>query len=106
MIILNRESKFNANMQYREHVLTVISATIQAKIGFLSPKVCEVSHYEVNKELIELEIKNKKHFCENDWLDCVKIFFECLQPSQHHEIEEILSEDEMNLNDAMQSKQR
>jgi hypothetical protein len=107
MTVLNREPKFNANMLYREHVLTVISATIEAKIGLAKPKICEVSSYFTNKELIVLEIKSKKHFCENDWSDCVKTFFDCLKPLQGHELEDIVSEDEeISLNDRVQRIQR
>jgi hypothetical protein len=101
MNVLNRDSKFNTSMTYREDVLSKISATIQAKIGIVKPKVLEYSRYEQNKQVIEDEIRRSKHFSESDWKDCQKILLDNLRNLTDNDCnnDDVSSGDEEGYND-------
>jgi hypothetical protein len=93
MAHLNRDHKFNMDMSYREDVLSKVSATIEAKFGRSKPTICDYSRYEKNKELIEGEIRRKKHYSETDWLDCVKVFLDSLKNLRVPELDDISDEE-------------
>jgi hypothetical protein len=79
MAALNRENKFNTDMTYRDEILCQISSTIEAKIGRTKPTVCASSRYENEKQEIEQQITNKKHFGEKDWPDSKRFFMDSLR---------------------------
>lgn len=65
-------------MNYREHALSKVSSMIEKKSGRLKPTICDHSNFEKNKEIIEGEIKRKKHFTETQEL--VQELLEELKP--------------------------
>ena len=73
MNVLNRQSRFNADMSYREEVLTKIAKSIEEQSKRQKPTVHDYKKYEINKIEITEEIKNLKHFDENDFPDADKI---------------------------------
>ncbi|CAG9812141.1 unnamed protein product [Chironomus riparius] len=75
MNILNRESRFNTDMSYREEVLTKIAKSIEEQSKRQKPTVHDYKKYEISKNEITEEIKNLKHFDESDFPDADKIFF-------------------------------
>jgi hypothetical protein len=72
MQLLNQNKNFNMDMTYREEILTKIASIIQSKAKRGKPTICDYSNYEKNKDIIEGEIKRKKHFSEEDWPGCVE----------------------------------
>lgn len=96
---LNTERKFNMDMEYREEVLSKISKVIESKIGRTKPTICDISNFEKNKEVIEGDIKRKKHFNEKDWPNCVDIFFNSLKTLRQPELDNVSSEDDNDYND-------
>lgn len=73
MVNLNKNRNFNVNMEFREKLLTDISAEIEAKFGRRNPKICKRNNYEFKKESIYRRIKDGKHYNEKDWPDCNSI---------------------------------
>ena len=73
MNILNRQSRFNTDMSYREEVLTKIAKSIEEKSKRQKPAIHDYKKYETSKAEITEEIKNLKHFDENDYPDADKI---------------------------------
>lgn len=93
-------------MKYRESILTHISQKIQDQTGFGKPTVCEISRYESVKKVLETEIRNKKHFSETDWKDCVKILIGGLKSLDDKSFDSISSENEEDYNDARPQSSR
>ena len=75
MNVLNRQSRFNTDMSYREEVLTKIAKSIEEQSKRQKPTVHDYKKYEISKTEITEEIKNLKHFDESDFPDADKIFF-------------------------------
>jgi hypothetical protein len=94
MAALNREQKFNMDMTYREVVLSAVSASIEAKFGRTKPTICDYSRYEKNKEVIEGEIRRKKHLSEEDWPECEKVFVDSLRSLKGPELDAVSSDEE------------
>lgn len=87
-------------MSYREAVLTQIIATVEDKIGLGKPTICENSRYETYKETIESEIKQKKHFDEADWPNCVEVLVESWRKLRDPVLDEISSDGENDFGDS------
>lgn len=100
MINLNRDQRFNMDMTYREEVLSKISSLIESKYGRLKPTICDYSNFEKNKDIIEGEIKSKKHFNEKDWPDCVKVFLDSFKTLKHMVLENVSSDNDSDYNNA------
>ncbi|XP_070508869.1 uncharacterized protein CG7065-like [Chironomus tepperi] len=73
MSILNRQSRFNNDMTYREEVLTKIAKKIEEQSKRQKPSVYDYKKYEISKAEITEEIKNFKHFNEEDFPEAEKI---------------------------------
>lgn len=97
---LNRDQKFNMDMSYREEVLSKISSLIESKSGRMKPTICDFSNFEKNKDIIEGEIKSKKHFSENDWPDCVKVFHDSFKTLKYMVLENVSSDNDSDYNNS------
>lgn len=81
MSVLNRQSRFNNDMSYREELLTKIAKTIEEQSKRQNPTVTDYKKYETNKAEITEEIKNLKHFDESDFPDADKVLFVNSKPN-------------------------
>lgn len=96
MSLLNDIPKFNADMSYREEVLTKITAQIELKFGREKPTICKYQEYESNKDEINNIVLSKKHVSESDWEGCDKILLEFVKFSSDKMLETISSDSEEN----------
>lgn len=96
---LHRDHKFNIEMSYREQVLAKIAYLIEKKGGRSKPTICESVSFEKNKEVVEGEIRRKKHINERDWPECVNVFTESLKSLKEMVLDNVSSEDESDYTD-------
>jgi hypothetical protein len=106
MQLLNQEKNFNMDMAYREKILSKITSMIESRARRGKPTICDFSNYEKNKEVIEGEIKRKKHFIEEDWPGCVDQIMESLRNIRENEGFDTVSSDDENNDDDFNDKRR